>query len=120
MVNCSVQKSKRPGSEELEIVTSSRSSCMPSPKRFRVEEDAAALSVCGMTEIASLEEVEHLAVNQHISVTVKVVSIEAVERQIPIPCHSRKHQEVIHVPERRPALTPGRHLMNGQPSMRHL
>ena len=52
---------------------------MPSPKKFRVEEDAAALSECGMMEIARLE-VQHLEVNQRISVTGKVVSIEAVER----------------------------------------
>ena len=80
---------------------------MPSRKKFRVEEDAAASSECGMTEIASLEEVQHLAVNQHISVTGKIV-----KQQSPAVRHSRERQEVIHVPERRPVLTPRRHLVN--------
>ena len=79
LMNCSVQNCKWPGSEELEIVAGSRGSCMPSPKWFRVDEDAAALRECRISEIASLEEVKHLAVNQHISVTGKVVSIDGVE-----------------------------------------
>ena len=43
LMNCSVQKCKWPGSEDLEIVAGSRSSCMPSPKKFRVDEDAAVI-----------------------------------------------------------------------------
>ena len=43
VVNCSVQKSKRLGSEELEVVSSSRSSCMTSPKKFRVKENVPAV-----------------------------------------------------------------------------
>ena len=51
---------------------------MPSPKKFRVDEDTAALRECRISEIYSLEEVKHLAVNQHISVTGKVISIDGV------------------------------------------
>ena len=80
LMNCSMQKSKRHDSDELEMVAGSRSSCMPSPKKFKVDQDAAALRKCRIVEIASLEEVKHLAVNQHITVTGKVVSIEGVEQ----------------------------------------
>ena len=52
---------------------------MPSPRKFRVD-DAAALRKCRIAEIARLEEVKHLAVNQHITVTGNVVSIEGVEQ----------------------------------------
>ena len=80
VVNCCMQKSKRPGSEKLEIVAGSRTSCVPSPKKFRVDEEAAALSESSIEEIASLEEVKQLSVHQHISVTGKVGSTEAVEK----------------------------------------
>ena len=80
LMNCSVQKSKRPGSDELEIVAGSRSSCMPSPKKFKVDQDAAALRKCVIAVVGSLEVVKQLAVNQHITVTGKVVSMEGVEQ----------------------------------------
>lgn len=79
VVNCIVQKSKMSVGEELEVVAGTRSSIMPSPKKFRVDEDAASSSVSGVVEIKRLEEVKCLAVNQHISVTGKVVSVEDAE-----------------------------------------
>lgn len=37
ITNCSVKRNKRSGSEELEIVLGSRTSVMPSPKKFQVQ-----------------------------------------------------------------------------------
>ena len=45
--------------------------------------------------------------------------LRCVFSQIPTAHRSRKRQEVIHVPEKRTALTPGRHLVNGQLNMWH-
>ena len=72
LVNCCIKRSKMSGGETLETVAGCRSSVKPSAKKFRVDEEAAVLVKC-------LEEVKHLAVNQHVSVSGKVVSIEASE-----------------------------------------
>ena len=78
LVNCCIKRSKMSGGETLEIVAGCRSSVKPSPKKFRVD-DAAVLNVSGVVEVKCLEEVKYLAVNQHVSVSGKVVSIEAAE-----------------------------------------
>ena len=79
LVNCCIKRSKMSGGETLEIVAGCRSSVKPSAKKFRVDKEAAVLSVSGVVDVKCLEEVKHLAVNQHVSVSGKVVSIETSE-----------------------------------------
>ena len=64
-----MQRSKKKGSDELEIIVSSRTHVEKSAKRFCVGKElvCAAASVSGL--IGSLEEISDLAVNQHVSVT---------------------------------------------------
>ena len=58
------------GGKILEIVAGCRSSVKPSAKKFRVDKEAA---VSGVVDVKCLEEVKHLAINQHVSVSGKVV-----------------------------------------------
>lgn len=76
--NCYVQKSRTEGSDELEIVASSRTRVERSAKKFCIEEEVvqAAASVSGVMDIGSLGEISELAVNQHVNVTGKVQSIQ--------------------------------------------
>ena len=75
--NCSVQKSKMsPG--DLEIVVGSRTKIMPSPKKFRVDEETASV-LASSKPVAGLEEVKELSVNQRVSVCGKVVSLGEIE-----------------------------------------
>ena len=76
--NCCVQRSKKEGSYELEIMVSSRTRIEKSAKKFCVGEEIVrkAASVSGAMEIGSLEEIRDLAVNQHVNVTGKIQSIE--------------------------------------------
>ena len=79
LVNCTVKRSRMSGGEELEVIFGSRSSVKPSAKKFRVDEEAAVLNMAGVVEIKCVEEAKDVAVNQHVSVSGRVLSIETAE-----------------------------------------
>ncbi len=81
VTNCSMQKSRKPGCEGLEIVAGSCTSVVRLPKKFKIDEGVrgAAASVCGPMDVLTLEEIKDLAEGQHVNVTGKIQSIEPPE-----------------------------------------
>ena len=60
-MNCTIQRSRMFGSDELEVIAGSRSSVKLSAKKFRVDEETAVLNLSGAVELKCVEEVKDVA-----------------------------------------------------------
>lgn len=89
---CAVQRSKRTGKDDLEIVLGSHTTISKSPKKIRLDEATllATNPASSSTEVHALEQVADLAVNQHVTLTGKVVSVKPSET-----VHSKIREETL-------------------------
>ena len=82
VTNCSVQESKKGGFDGMEIVASTRTAVVKSPKKFNIGDDvkSEASSLCGSVDLMAIEGVSGLAVNQRVNVTGKIQSVGEAEK----------------------------------------
>lgn len=86
--NCSIQKSKLPTNDNLEVILNTHTNIEKSPKKFTIDESSLNIESTSTSDIASLIEIPGLAVNQHINVIGKVLSLNAPEK-----VHSKSKDE---------------------------
>ena len=86
--NCQTKPGMQVGSNQLEILASSWSKVEQSPtKHFDLSADFSAAIEPEAGNTVLLKELEHLAINQHVMVSIKVLNVEGrvtvSDRQLP-------------------------------------
>ena len=78
----------------------SRSGIIQSPKKFCIDESMLSSSMySGAIDVATLEEISDLAVNQHINVQAKVKSVKPAEKDTVASCGRTLLKEDVVLPD---------------------